>query len=296
MFNKCYMMIGLPGSGKSFEARKIAEKENAIIVSYEEIKKEIGGEEREVFQTAEKRVREALSDGKNVIMDYSNSNGKRRSEWVSRIKKYGAEMIAVFMATPFELCLARYYAEDPERDEGVVSQMYRNFNIPYFYEGWDKIEVVYPENMSIYTTRHIKGLFNRKSDLFLFDQKNPNQSLTLGDHLFKSFQYVAERSNDRALKEAALLHDIGKPKVQRIDDDGNAHYPQHQGVSAYESMFEVGGCMDNSNKLLRAAYIQWHMDPYFYESDKFQKRVETYCGKEFYKNLMLLHEADKFAH
>lgn len=78
--------------------------------------------------------------------------------------------------------------------------------------------------------------------------------------------------------------------------NGNAHYPQHQYISAYDSMFEVGGCMDNANKLLRTAYIQWHMNPYFCEADKVQKRIETYCGKEFYKNLMLLHEADKFAH
>lgn len=229
MFNKCYMMIGLPGSGKSYEARKIAEKENAIIVSYEEIEKEIGGEERKILQIAEKRAKEALSDGKNVVMDSSNANGKRRSEWVSRIKQYGAEIIAVFMTTPFELCLARYYAKDPERGDGVVSQMHRNFNIPYFYEGRDRIEVVYPENISIYTTRHIKALFNKKSDLFLFDQKNPNQSLTLGEHLFKSFQYAAKRSNDRVLKEAALLHDIGKPKVQRIDD-GQLTPPEFYGI------------------------------------------------------------------
>ena len=77
--SKCYMMIGLPGSGKSYEARKIAERENAVIVSSDAIRGEINGDENsqenggKVFEIANKRIREALTTGQGVIMDSTRS-------------------------------------------------------------------------------------------------------------------------------------------------------------------------------------------------------------------------------
>ena len=148
---KCFMMIGVPGSGKSFEAEKIAEREDAIIVSSDAIRGEIYGDEsrqenpKRVFEIVDERVKVALESGKNVIMDATNINGRRRAEWVSKMRINGVEMIAVYVNTPLELCLERQNLRDRKVPEDVIRRMHNNLQSPAFSEGWDEIEVIYPE-------------------------------------------------------------------------------------------------------------------------------------------------------
>ena len=61
-------------------------------------------------------------------------------------------------------------------------------------------------------------------------------------------------------------------------------------------MFEVGGCSDVNDRLLRAAYIQWHMGPYSWKEEKTRKKYRKVLGDEFYEKLMVLHEGDVEAH
>ena len=301
--SKLFVMIGLPGSGKSFEARKIAEKENAIIVSSDAIRKEINGDEGDqnnggkVFEIAKKRLKEALTKGRNVIMDSTNISCKRRIALLGKMKKYATESIAVLMATPFEMCVDRQNLRERKVDVEVITRMYHNFQVPYYYEGWDKIEVVYPEQEYVhYTTNHIVELLDGCSILYLFNQQNPHHQLSLGHHMNSCYETVSCNSDDKVLCEAALLHDIGKLKTQTFGDDGVAHYYQHHCVSGYDSLFEVSGCTDVDDKLLRAAYMQWHMGPYFWKEEKTQKKYKNLFGDKFYKNLMILHEGDVQAH
>ena len=142
---KCYMMIGLPGSGKSWEAKEIAERENAVIVSSDAIRGELYGDEscqdnpRKVFEIVEKRVRKTLSSGRSVIMDATNISGKRRAEWVSQMKMYGAEMIAVYLDTPISICIERQDFRQRKVPVDVIRRMQRQFQAPVKKEGWDEI-------------------------------------------------------------------------------------------------------------------------------------------------------------
>ena len=60
-----YMMIGLPASGKSTIAKEIAESEDAVIVSSDEIRKEFGdvndqSQNARVFEEVEKRLKQNI--------------------------------------------------------------------------------------------------------------------------------------------------------------------------------------------------------------------------------------------
>ena len=138
-------MIGLPGSGKSWEAKEIAERENAVIVSSDAIRGELYGDEscqdnpRKVFEIVEKRVRKTLSSGRSVIMDATNISGKRRAEWVSQMKMYGAEMIAVYLDTPISICIERQDFRQRKVPVDVIRRMQRQFQAPVKKEGWDEI-------------------------------------------------------------------------------------------------------------------------------------------------------------
>lgn len=62
---KFYMMIGLPASGKSTIAKEIAESEDAVIVSSDEIRKEFGdvndqSQNARVFEEAERRLKQNI--------------------------------------------------------------------------------------------------------------------------------------------------------------------------------------------------------------------------------------------
>lgn len=58
-----------------------------------------------------------------------------------------------------------------------------------------------------------------------YDQNNPHHELILGQHLIKVLERVAAISDDRDLRLAALLHDIGKPGSAWTDPEtGKNHY------------------------------------------------------------------------
>lgn len=65
--SKFYMMIGLPASGKSSIAKKIAKSEDAVIVSSDDIRKELGNindqsQNEKVFEIAEKRLKNNINE------------------------------------------------------------------------------------------------------------------------------------------------------------------------------------------------------------------------------------------
>jgi predicted kinase len=294
---KFIMLIGLPCA---YDVDEIARKENAEVISFDAVAEgcfkleKIQNAVEEFFNEKKREIKEFLDSGRNVLFNTTNISGKIRSKFLFELKRSGVQAVAVFAATPAELCKKKFMKD--KDDEKVFDRLYHNFEIPYYYEGWDKIEVLYHEDISVYKTNHIKQLFSGKSELYSFDQECKDHTLSLGGHLFETFKYVADRTSDRILKEAAILHDIGKLKIKKIDGHGEAYYPQHQYISAYDSMFEVGGLFDVQMKLLRAVYIQWHMHPYFIEKEIFEKRYKKLFGKEIFENLMLLHEGDRKSH
>lgn len=300
--SKFFMMIGLPGSGKSTEAKRIAEKENAVIVSSDSIRKELYGNEEiqtdpaKVFRLVEARIKEALKNGRNAIMDATNISGKRRKAWLEGLKD--CEKIAVLMATPLDVCISRNADRERVVPEDVIRKMYTNFNVPFFFEGWDDIIVVYPLDTEMHNTS--MELLSGSSPLIDFDQKNPHHDLSLGKHMLSAFQGVADsRCEDALVLSAALLHDIGKVNTQ-LFRDGIAHYYRHQNAGAYDSLFEsfmpFEVDMNPFAALLRAALIQNHMEPYFWKDDEKKEKCRRLWGEAFYSAIMAIHKADVAAH
>ena len=152
---KCYVMVGIPGAGKSTEAGRIAERENAIVVSSDAIKKEVNGDEADqsnlekVFEIVTERVEKALSEKRNVVIDSANTTVFGRESWIDKLASYEAETIAVYMKTPFELCLKRQALRERKVPEEVIMKMRATLTVPSYSEGWDDIITVLPDG-----TRH----------------------------------------------------------------------------------------------------------------------------------------------
>ncbi len=82
-----YMMVGIPGSGKSWYAGHMLP--HAVHHSSDAIRQEILGDMNDqrkqglVFQTLHDRVLGDLRSGYDVVYDATNINGKRRFSFVS---------------------------------------------------------------------------------------------------------------------------------------------------------------------------------------------------------------------
>ena len=299
-----FMLIGLPGSGKSYHAKQLAEIYDAKVFSSDEIRKELFNDINNqknndiVFKTLHKRIAEYLNKGNNAIYDATNISYKKRIEYLKSLSKITCEKVAIFMATPYEICLENNKKRNRQVPDNVIKRMYKNFTPPYWYEGWDDILIKYYEGS--------KNFYGLPEDFLQFykdfDQKNSHHNRSLGDHMLNCYELLDDFGSP-ILRLAGMLHDCGKPFCKTfINTKGEiteeAHYYQHEHVGAYNSFFfDVHS--DNVERHLRiAALINWHMRPYtaWKSSQKCEEKEKKLLGKDFFDDVQYLHWADKNAH
>lgn len=299
---KFIMMVGLPGSGKSLRAKNLAVKENAIIHSSDTLRQELFGDENtqdnneELFKELHRRIKQDLKGEQNVIYDATNISYKRRKAFLEELKKINCEKICYLVATPYEKCLDQNKSRKRQIPEYVIKKMYLSFYIPQYYEGWDKINIIWNDEEYNFD---IHELFNGANGLNKISQDNPNHTLTIGEHCLKCAGICEELVDDFELNMAALYHDIGKRftkqfKNSKGEDTDIAHYYQHHLVSAYDSMFYLRW-LDDYTVLNVVKYIQWHMQPFFIKTDKAKNKLINLIGQTAYEKLLILHKANKLA-
>ena len=137
--NKVYVMVGLPGSGKSTVAKTL----DGTLISTDSIREELYGDEniqgdgRLVFSIAFCRAREALERGENVIFDATNVSRKARKGVLKATP--GAEHVAVFVNTPFEECVKRNRSRVRVVPNEVLERMHKNLVPPTVEEGFAEV-------------------------------------------------------------------------------------------------------------------------------------------------------------
>lgn len=303
---KFIMMCGLPGSGKSTYATKLAEAHDATIFSSDALREEMFGDVNDqghnqaVFAELHKRIKSCLTSRKNAVYDACNISYKRRMSFLQELKHIPCEKICVLMATPFEECMKRIaqrYRNVPEYV--VLDRMYRSIDVPYWYEGWDDIKVEFSYGSQ--TRSFLKWV----SSMRFFGQDNSHHTLTLGQHAVKALEYIFQEfgcgdEHSIAIRAACALHDNGKYFTKTFENSrgeitDQAHYYNHEHVGSYDVLFYNVAC----NILDVAIMIRWHMQPYFWERDNNEKMHNKYrklWGERLYQDIMKIHEADKAAH
>lgn len=143
---KFFVMIGIPGSGKSTKALELSKKYNAEIFSSDKIAFEMYGHNninngKEVFKEMNRRIEEALKDGKNVIFDSTNTKIPARNRRIELAKKYKCEKIGVWMKTDFKECYKRNRARERKVPGWRIAQIINSFQEPTLEEGFDEIMI-----------------------------------------------------------------------------------------------------------------------------------------------------------
>lgn len=302
MIPKMIMMCGLVGSGKTVKAQELAEQYNATVFSSDALREELFGNvndqshNQELFVELHKRIKECLRAGHSAIYDATNISYKKRMAFLAELKNIPSEKICVLMATPYEECLKRNVERERKVPEYVIKRMYMNFNIPYWYEGWDDIQIEYGNYEGYYFSP--LNFFNKYIN---YNQHNSHHELTLGEHCLRTSLHIFQKTpNDFTMIFAALTHDCGKPfcatfKNKKGETTEECHYYDHQFVGAYNSLF-YDYRTSAANPLDIAIRIMWHMQPYFNKEEKTQNKYHKLWGEELYQDIMVLHTADKEAH
>lgn len=299
-----YMMVGLPGSGKSTYTEKLKE-EGVIIHSSDSVREELGdvndqSKNEEVFRILHKRIKDDLKDGKSVCFDATNLNRRRRVAFLNELKNIPCKKICVLMATPYEMCVCQNFKRDRIVPVEVIWNMYKSFNLPTYHEGFDEIIVHYPNEI---WQEYYGDILTYVKSLRDFRQDNPNHTLTLGNHMLSAMDNVFKMNgkvyDDIAI--AALGHDIGKLEVKEFKNSKGertkeAHYYNHQNVSCYKSLFFK--YPSRVNKMYISLLIELHMKPHleYKQSEKAKEKDRKLFGDKVIADLELLHEADVWAH
>lgn len=286
----------------------------AKIFSSDETRKEITGSEEcqdkdeEVFKLLHNRIKEYLTNHSGedsyCIYDACNISYKRRIAFLNELRKIECNKICYVVYNSYEKCLENNKNRNRVVPEYAIRNMYKNFYMPQYYEGWDNIVFSYDKQLIIKC--NLTELFYGDKGLCKVEHDNPHHTLSIGDHCIACYLKVLENLNgnmDSNLCMAALLHDIGKAFTKGyVDSKGEpsetAHYYQHHLVSAYDALPYLTDF--SSNDMLEIlALIQWHMFPYFWEKDNNKKMENKYkhlWGHELYNKVMKLHKADAAAH
>lgn len=300
-----YMMVGLPGSGKSTKAEQIKNEFGAQVFSSDTLRKEKFGDEKvqkdtpEIFKELLNRCAVSLNDCHTTVLDATNLSYKKRMEFLKGLDRKvdkAFSKICILMATPYEICCERNRSRKRVVPDEAMKRMYRSFYIPSYFEGWNDIQIIYPNDMD-----KIEDLTNKYlASVMNFPQDNPHHKYSLYDHLFEARKYIENHYNYLPKKEllrliiAANYHDIGKPATKFFKpNDSVAHYYNHENVSAYMSLF-IFRAASAKTIISIASLICYHMIPYALEHSKEEtkERYKKMFGEEFYHDLMILHEAD----
>ena len=289
---ECIFTVGLAASGKSSWANA---QEGYVVLDSDRIRKELWDSETDqqnptkVFDLMYKRASVALACGRSVICCSTNLNMKYRIHALNQLKRKHPDVYyrCVIFNTPVEVC--REWNQQRERHvpDWLFEKQMRAFQCPVENEGWYSIETVTPKKYSKV------DFCNRVWDdvRAVGSQDNPHHTLTLYNHLLECINKVhltdlKDEKDGFYVLTAASVHDIGKAYTRSYDDNGIAHYYNHENVSSYLAI-------NMGMPLTVAQLVNYHMIPYNKDAcANWEKRL----GADLWAKIMILHQADKEAH
>ncbi len=141
------ILIGIPGSGKSYYARTL----DKPVISLDGIRHELYGDERILGKGSEtdRAMRDKLvslaGEGKDAVLDATHVSAARRARMIRLGRKLGYDrIVGIWFKTPMRVCLERNRARPNALPNFVLFRMNKDLNRqpPSADEGWDELKVI----------------------------------------------------------------------------------------------------------------------------------------------------------
>ena len=143
-----YMFVGLPGAGKTVQARKLMEKSRFVHVTerdaYKAVSRKCEPEKlsREISKWLSRKVRRNLLKGKSVICNASNLSAGRRQKLLNDIGDINCKKVCIVVNRDRKACketVKEMYTETPEYFANLLNCCVEKVTKK---EGWDTIVTV----------------------------------------------------------------------------------------------------------------------------------------------------------
>lgn len=293
-----FMMVGIPSSGKSYYSKQLVQNHRAMLFSSDTIRRLLkldvtkAEDNQKLFDYIYKTMREALKRGWNIVFDATNIDRKRRMHFLHMIEDLNVEKICVVILRKYENCLITNTLRNGRVKEEIIHSMLLSYQIPYYTEGWDKIEVHYTDD----DENSLGSPLRLVEEYMDVSHENPHHDETLGEH----FRLVNEglKNEDQFVRLAGQLHDVGKPLAKTYynrkgEKTENAHYYRHENASAYLCMFYDMGDLTMDEKLYVAYLVNMHMRPFDWDnSEPTLEKDRAALPPKIIRDLQVIHMAD----
>lgn len=286
-----YMLVGVPGSGKTTMAERFMESDPTVVhISSDIIRGKLWGDETcqknpdEVFRVMGEETLKTLNSGYSVIYDATNVTRKNRRNILEKLPSWVIKECLICWA-PVEVCVERDRARERTVGPDVIDKMLRRFEAPYYDEGFDTITVAVTNSKD----HDVHGYFkNLLMDMYI-PHDNPHHRANVLEHCRLCGVGLIDSSVPDVVVTAGFLHDVGKPYCKTFvnkkgETTETAHYYGHQAVGAWLSY----GIQGHSPTL--AWLISTHMAPYI------NKKYHESLPPLWKKWIDELHRADVEAH
>ena len=306
---KLFMLIGLPGSGKSTFARNRVKfyddcnKTRLEIVSSDDIREELYGtrscqkDPARVFEIAHERIINSLEQGWDVIFDATNITRKNRASLLKKIPAY-TEKFAQICWAPISTCIERDLKREFSVKTDVIWKMAYKFQMPFYDEGFDHICISYPEDFN-YKAYIEEDILNPSNINMSHD--SPYHSFSIWEHCKKAEEYAINNKFSSFVVNAAKYHDIGKFFTKSfINSKGEvtdrAHFYNHENVGAWLTLGVFNNStVDNESIIFTAWLVSQHMSIYALRQSDRNKYLD-HLPHTWYHDLYNLFECDQAAH
>lgn len=235
MKNKAYVMMGYPGSGKSFICKKIF-NETDLYLSSDELREELYGfrdqtHNKEVFEELYKRAI-SYADKGNVIIDSTALTRKDRARVINQLKKY-YDMTLFCVIRPIQEVVQENENRKDSNEyipEAIFKQILGRFQLPTYDEGWSEILFLYNA-----IDDSLSGSDFNLTKIEDIPHDNPHHSETIKAHIYYVHRKCLEDNEENSnIEVIARYHDYGKFfTIQYNEEKGYSQCIGHAAVSSY---------------------------------------------------------------
>lgn len=134
------ILSGLPGSGKTTYAHKLAEETGAILHCYDDLPGAFSpSKQQAVHAQMWAAIAEELRHGHDVVCDDLHHTKEKRRMILNAVKDIECKKVLVLMETPLDVCLERNAGRKRRLPDVVLHSCAARFEEPSLDEGFDEI-------------------------------------------------------------------------------------------------------------------------------------------------------------